>query len=98
MMTQEDDFWIPRNLDATPLLFIWELDTAMIYIVWLILGGVLGMFWLGLVFAIVFGRGYARLKEEGGTGLILKILYWYTPSELWLSNHLPSNIREYIGG
>ena len=56
------------------------------------------MFLLGLVLAIVFGRGYATLKEEGGRGLLMKILYWYTPSELWLSKRIPSHIREYIGG
>lgn len=92
-----DDYWIPRNLDAPPLFFIWETDTALIWIVWLFMGALLNMFFLGLFFAIIFGRGYARLKEEGGAGLITKIMYWYTPSELWLSKRLPSHIREYLG-
>jgi conjugal transfer pilus assembly protein TraL len=94
----EEDYWIPRHLDAPPLLFLWEADSAILVVFWLIVGGVLNMFLLGLVLAIVFGRGYATLKEEGGRGLLMKILYWYTPSELWLSKRIPSHIREYIGG
>ena len=56
------------------------------------------MFLMGVVLAIVIGRGYAHLKEEGGRGLLMKILFWYTPSEMWLSKRIPSHIREYIGG
>lgn len=94
----EEDFWIPRNLDAPPLLFIWEADIAMFYFIWILLGLAFDMFVLGLIFAVIFGRGYARLKEEGGKGLIVKLLYWYTPSDLWVSKSLPSHYREFIGG
>lgn len=94
----EDDYWIPRNLDAPALMFMWEADSAVLVIFWLIVGGVLNMFLMGVVFAIVFGRGYAYLKEEGGRGLLMKIMFWYTPSEIWLSKRVPSHVREYIGG
>jgi conjugal transfer pilus assembly protein TraL len=94
----EEDFWIPRKLDASPLFFIWEADIAMVYVVWILLGGVLNMILLGIFFALVFGRGYARLKEEGGKGLIIKLLYWYTPSEMWIAKSLPSHLREFVGG
>lgn len=94
----DNDYWIPRNLDAPPLMFMWEADSAVLVIFCVILGGVLNMFLMGVVLAIVVGRGYAHLKDEGGRGLIMKILFWYTPSETWLSKHIPSHIREYIGG
>lgn len=94
----DEDYWVPRNLDAPPLLFMWEADSAMLVIFWLIMGGVLNMFLVGVVFAIAFGRGYGHLKEEGGKGLLMKIFFWYTPSETWLSKHIPSHIKEYIGG
>lgn len=94
----DNDYWIPRNLDAPPLMFMWEADSAILVIFWLIVGGVLNMFLMGVVLAIAFGRGYAYLKEEGGRGLLMKILFWYTPSEMWLSKRIPSHIREYIGG
>ena len=52
---------------------------------------------LGFIAAFVFGRLYAYLKEEGGKGLLTRILYWYTPSSYWLSHYLPSYAREYLG-
>lgn len=94
----EEDFWIPRHLDAPPLLFMWEADSAILVIVCILIGGLLNMFLMGVVLAVVLGRGYAHLKEEGGRGLIMKILYWYTPSDVWLTRRIPSHIREYIGG
>lgn len=94
----QDDFWIPRNLDAAALFFLWESDSAMIVIVCLILGGVLNMFLLGVLLAFVIGKGYAYLKEEGGRGLFIKILYWFTPSEFVTGSRLPSHKREFIGG
>jgi type IV conjugative transfer system protein TraL len=94
----DDNYWIPRTLDAPPLFFIVEADSAMIFLTWLILGAVMGG--LGLVFGIFIGwactRAYVRLKEEGGKGLILKILYWFMPSQ-WASKLNPSHIREHIG-
>ena len=97
-MDSEDSFIIPRNLDAPPLFFIWEIDTALIYVVILILSLAMDMLFVGIVLAIAAGRGYAKLKEEGGSGLILKMLYWFTPSGWMTKNYLPSHIREYIGG
>lgn len=93
----ESQYWIPRNLDAPPLFFLWELDSAMIVLVCLIFGGLLNMFMVGVLLAYVLGRGYQQLKEEGGRGLITKVLYWYTPSDVWLGSHLPSSRREYVG-
>lgn len=93
----EDDYWVPRNLDAPALFFMWELDTAIVIIVCFVLGGVLNMALVGVVLAIVIGRGYTYLKEEGGRGLLIKVAYWYTPSDVWLSKRAPSHIREYIG-
>ena len=94
----EQDYWIPRTLDDPPLLFMWEMDIAFIVICCLILGGLLNMFMIGVLMAYVIARGYAYLKDEGGSGLIIKILFWYTPSDVWFSKRLPSHIREYIGG
>lgn len=93
-----DDFWIPRTLDDPPLFFMWDFDTAGIWIVCLVLGGVMQMFILGLVCAVVLGRGYARLKDEGGKGLIVKIIYWFAPTEQVFGSKYSSHIREYIGG
>lgn len=93
----ESQYWIPRHLDAPPLLFLWEADSAMLVITLLIMGGLLNMFIVGVVLAYFVGRGYQQLKEEGGRGLITKVLYWHTPSDIWLGRHLPSHQREWVG-
>jgi PPP family 3-phenylpropionic acid transporter len=62
---KEDDFWIPRNLDASPLFFIWEADIAMVVIACMILGGILNMFLLGMVLAVMLGIvAFARVIPE----------------------------------
>ncbi len=96
-MDNENDFWIPRNLDAPNLFFIWEADSAMLFIIILIVAGVMNMFAIGAVLAYMAVKGYSYLKEEGGRGLLVKLMYWYTPSD-WMSKRLPSYVREYIGG
>ena len=93
-----DDYWIPRNLDAPPLLFLWEADTAALFVSMVLLGSLFGSFLFGIASAVFCARGYRRLKEEGGRGLIVRLLYWYTPSTVLVSRHLPSHIREYYGG
>ena len=93
----DEDYWIPRHLDAPSLFFIWDADNAVIVIAFIFIGALLNMLSVGVVLAIIFGRGYARLKEEGGRGLLMKILYWYTPSDWWLTKRYPSHRREFIG-
>lgn len=93
---EHTDYMIPRNLDAPPLVFMWEADTAGVYVLFIMLGAIMQMFVFGVICAVVVGRAYARLKEEGGKGLLMKIIYWYTPST-WLTKRHPSHVREYIG-
>lgn len=97
-MDDEQDYWIPRHLDAPNLFFIWEADSAFLFIVCVLLCAVLNMFVPGVILGIFACRGYSYLKEEGGRGLLMKLMYWYTPSDTWLSKKLPSYVREYIGG
>ncbi len=92
-----EDYWIGRNLDAPQLFFMWEADRAYFAMLWVLGGMLLGSTVLGVVAAMIFGRLYAQIKEEGGKGLLPRILYWHTPSSLWLSSYLPSYSREFLG-
>lgn len=93
----DEDFLMPRTLDDPPLFFVWEFDSASFFIFWVLMGLVINMFVLGLFMAIIFARGYARLKEEGGKGLIIRVIYWFTPSD-WCSTRYQAWKREFIGG
>lgn len=93
-----DEYWVPRNLDAPPLLLMWEADTAILFFGVFLFGSVFGSVLFATLVAVLCARAYRRLKEEGGRGLIVRLLYWYTPYGTWLRRHLPSHIREYYGG
>lgn len=92
-----EDYWIPRTLDAPPLMLMFEADVAMIFLFIVFLFMTMQATLFGLVLGVIAARGYSKLKEEGGKGLLIKILYWYTPSGVWFTDSRPSHIREYIG-
>ena len=95
-MSSDQNFWIPRNLDAPKLIFIWDADNAALAIIIMILTALLNMFVFGFILAIWCCKGYTSLKNEGGRGLMVKLIYWYTP--LLAKEKLPAYRREFIGG
>ena len=93
-----NDFWIPRTLDAPPKFFMWDFDVASIWIICIMFGAMMQFTTAGIALAFLLGRSYSRLKEDGGKGLFVKILYWYIPSEQLFGRRLSSHVREYLGG
>ena len=51
--------------------------------------GFLGMSIPGFILAWLIGKSYHRLKNEGGSKLLIKIIYWNLPSTIWAGPHLP---------
>ena len=94
----DNKYWMPRTLDDPPLFFVWEGDSAGVFILAFGFGFVMDMFIPGVLAGFILTRAYVKLKEEGGLGLMQRFLYWYTPSQYWLKKSTPSYIREYIGG
>jgi conjugal transfer pilus assembly protein TraL len=96
----DERFKIPRTLDDPPLFFLWPFDEAMVVIVGTVFGAMMGkvMILVGLAVGIWGARSFARLKTEGGRGLLIRALYWYTPSDWWFPSLTPSHVREYVGG
>lgn len=91
-------FFIPRTLDDPPLFFLWKFDEAVIVIIMAILFGILGQLVPGALFGYLIAKAYARLKAQGGRGLLMKALYWMTPNDWWFPTVAPSHVRDYIGG
>lgn len=97
----EERFYIPRTLDDPPLFFMWALDDAAVFLCGIILFSLMGsalMFLVGCATGLAAARGYARLKQAGGKGFVVRALYWYSPSDWWFRSPAPSHVREYIGG
>lgn len=96
MQVNESHVHVPRNLNAPPMFFIWEADIAMLWLTCIILGATMGMAPLGIMMAEISRRIYSKLKNEGGRGLMMRLLYWYTPLNLSQMG-LNSEYREFYG-
>lgn len=94
-MSQEG-YWVPRTLDDPPMLLFFQADTASVFLVVFLLT-ISFSFIAGVLLAYAVTRVFVQLKENGDKGLIMQILYWYTPSDMWLSPLWSSSVREYCG-
>lgn len=91
-----ENYWIPRTLDDPPMMLFFQADTAILFItVFLILISftVVG----ATIVAFLATKVYVQLKENGEKGLIMQLLYWYSPSHLWVAPVWSSSVREYCG-
>lgn len=93
----EEHYLIPRRLDDPPQFFFWDADEAMVVIVFTLIGALLGQIVPGVLSGVLLARGLARVKAQGGRGIIPRFLYWYTPSAWWFRGRAPSHVREYTG-
>lgn len=96
-MNENLKIYIPKNLDASPKIFIWEMDVAMIFIVILGMGIVMGAFLLPLAVAIVICTTYQKMKSGRQQGYSIHLLYWYSPMNLGTRRTPPSCARSFIG-
>ena len=92
-----EQYLIPRRLDDPPQFFFWDADEASLVIFFTLMGALLGQILVGVVVGLLLARGFARVKAEGGRGVVTRFLYWYTPSPWWFRGHAPSHVREYVG-
>jgi conjugal transfer pilus assembly protein TraL len=88
---------IVRQLDAPPLFFMWEFDSVSLFLMCLLIWGVMGLPIVGVLMGLISVRGYGHIKQEGGAGLLVRLIYWYMPSTWFISKRYPSYIREYVG-
>ena len=88
-------FLIPRYLDAPPMFLIWEADTIAVAASFLCLGILVAQFALFGAIGLVMARLYSRMKSSGGRGVLVHLLYWYTP--LLGSARMPSHVRQFVG-
>lgn len=88
---------IPRHLDDPPMVFMWDADEAGTFMFLTLFGALFQQFIAGVILGVLTARALARIKQAGGRGLILRFLYWYIRSDLWIKCRAPSFVREYAG-
>lgn len=92
----DDDNYVPKTLDAANLFLFIETDTFIVGMTFFILVSLLSIY-LAVPVSWLAARYFAKQKSSGIKGRYLQILYWYTPSQYWLSSLYPSCRREYQG-
>ncbi len=93
----QEHYLIPRRLDDPVQFFFWDADEAILVIFFTLMGALLGQILVGIVVGLLLSRAFARVKAEGGRGVITRFLYWYTPSPWWFRGRAASHVREYVG-
>lgn len=100
MIADPAKYLIPKTLDAPKMILFFESDTVIIFALFPMIGFMSNSIQI-LLLMIAIGVGvahkYAQIKSGGGIGLILRVLTWYTPSNMWIKSKVKSYIREYIG-
>lgn len=94
----ENSFYIPRELDAKPLIMLWEYDTAMIAIMTFLIIAMLGGAILAIISSYIAVKNWILLKENGGDGMLLRLFYWLFYSDFIVTKpQYRSEAREFIG-
>ena len=98
-----EKYLIPRRLEDGAQFFIWQADSAVLFIFCLLASSLMFGLW-GLLIGVACGyyavKLLSNLKELGGKQTVMGALYWYTPSRWWpalKSLRCESHIREYTG-
>lgn len=94
----ETDFYIPRELDAKPLVLLWEFDTVAVVLIVFLIFAMLGGVVPAVILCFFVGKGWVRLKEYGGDGMLIKMFYWLFYSDFFVKTpKYRSEVREFIG-
>lgn len=87
---------IPRYLDASPKVFIWDADQFVAAMAPFGVGIVTGYLFSSILFGVLLAWGLGKIKKGRGSGFLLRAAYWNLPA-VKLKRTPPSHIREFAG-
>lgn len=93
---KNEDYRIPRTLDDPKMFLFFRFDTAMVFLIVFMLTIAFSIV-IALLLSLMAAKIYIQLRENGDRGLVKHLVYWYLPSDLWLSPYWPSAEREFGG-
>lgn len=91
------EYLIPRYLDAPPMALFIEADTAAVAFGFVFIGFFFKQLFIFTIIGVVLARLYARSKAGGGRGTIMRFLYWYLPSRIFVNSRIQSHERYFLG-
>lgn len=95
-MEDSRNFQIPRLLDEPPKFLFWDFDVALLFIVGLGLGIVMGLVLLGIALGLACAYGWSKVKRGRHPGYGLHCVYWHTPVRFFRRTP-PSARRHFVG-
>lgn len=96
------DTYIPRRLDDTWKVGLWDIDVAIPFLFCLMLGFMGGtklLLGMSVVAGVLVGRWISRMKADRHPAFLLHWLYWTFPSALTFRMRTtpPSSVRRFVG-
>lgn len=93
----DDHHYIPRRLNDAPRLFFWDMDVAIVFLSFLMLGLLMGSVLLGVGGAALTGYFFGKSKSGKHPAYTIHMAYWYLPVASGMATLPPSHIREMHG-
>ena len=98
-MGGDETGYIPKSLDAQERFLWWEMDQAIIAILMIGVGVIVGAMLSGMVAGSIAAWQYGRLKAGKHPRFALHVLYWWLPSEIFVKpKATPSSSERYFLG
>lgn len=93
----QHQFYIPRRLNDAPRLFFWDMDVAIVFLSFLMLGLLMGYALAGALAAVVVGYYFGKSKSGRHPAYTIHLAYWYSPLASGMEVIPPSYLREMAG-
>ncbi len=91
--------YIPRTLDKLERFLIWEIDQALIALIFIGMGAAAGLLFVGIVSGGAIAWSYGKIRAGKHAKFALHFMYWWFPSDMLMKTHVtpPSHLRYFLG-
>lgn len=90
-------YLVPRKLDEPPRVFFWDFDVALVFLVSLGTGILVGKILIPAVIGLIAAGMYSKAKSGQHPGYLMHSMYWHLPLNLGMRRTPPSYERDFVG-
>lgn len=89
---------VPRSLDETPRLLLFDIHQVVLFVTLAALGIVLGSMLGGIAAGAMLAKLYGNLRSHRHPCIVKHLAYWYLPAwVLSLHGSPPGHLRVFVG-
>lgn len=96
-MSDSFKHYVPQALDDPPKFLFWDFDVALLFLVCLGVGIMMGQLFLSGSGGCFLAWRYNRAKSGQSRGYGLHLMYWYLPIKMGFKRVPPSHTRNFLG-